>query len=182
MRDKSRKETSSSKKSANGTDQISVYDSDVKGPSKYIGPFKCLASRTGIHPTTKLHSKNLDFHPVCLTRNWKKLNDAPGLWALVPAPGLDNKYMQRTKEKRNATKRRWRIPSMTFPPHSCESAFFVERITTRAKRFSPLKYCMVVSWKLPRKPLTHHKEPPPFHPMNRMQPENKGAVHHDPEP
>ncbi|GFW46554.1 hypothetical protein TNCV_1936241 [Trichonephila clavipes] len=42
MRHKSRKETSSSKKSANGPDKISVYDSDVKGPSKYIGPIKVI--------------------------------------------------------------------------------------------------------------------------------------------
>ncbi|GFV86715.1 uncharacterized protein TNCV_3964451 [Trichonephila clavipes] len=42
MRDKSRKEPSSSKKSANGPDRIFVYDSDVKGPSKYIGPIKVL--------------------------------------------------------------------------------------------------------------------------------------------
>ncbi|PRD29571.1 UNVERIFIED_CONTAM: hypothetical protein NCL1_28982 [Trichonephila clavipes] len=42
MRDKSRKETASSKKLANGPDKISVYDSDVKGPSKYIGPIKVL--------------------------------------------------------------------------------------------------------------------------------------------
>ncbi|GFU34288.1 uncharacterized protein TNCV_4158131 [Trichonephila clavipes] len=40
MRDKSRKETSSSKKSANSPYKISAYDSDVKGPSKYIGPIK----------------------------------------------------------------------------------------------------------------------------------------------
>ncbi|PRD22741.1 UNVERIFIED_CONTAM: hypothetical protein NCL1_48319 [Trichonephila clavipes] len=38
MRDKSRKETPSS----NSPDKISVYDSDVKGPSKYIGPIKVL--------------------------------------------------------------------------------------------------------------------------------------------
>ncbi|GFX01574.1 uncharacterized protein TNCV_3970771 [Trichonephila clavipes] len=42
MRDKSRKETSSSKKSANGPDKISVYYSDVKGPSKYSGSIKVL--------------------------------------------------------------------------------------------------------------------------------------------
>ncbi|GFT70518.1 hypothetical protein TNCV_1132891 [Trichonephila clavipes] len=42
MRDKSRKETSSSKKSDNGPDKISVYDSDVKGPSKYIESVKGL--------------------------------------------------------------------------------------------------------------------------------------------
>ncbi|GFY15988.1 uncharacterized protein TNCV_1286331 [Trichonephila clavipes] len=42
MRDKSRKETSSSKKSANGPEKISVYDSDVKDPSKYIGQIKVL--------------------------------------------------------------------------------------------------------------------------------------------
>ncbi|GFV31849.1 uncharacterized protein TNCV_2087521 [Trichonephila clavipes] len=42
MRGKSRKETSSSKKLANGSDKLSVYDSDVKGSSKYIGPFKVL--------------------------------------------------------------------------------------------------------------------------------------------
>ncbi|GFV86246.1 uncharacterized protein TNCV_2092871 [Trichonephila clavipes] len=42
MRDKFPKETSSSKKSANGPDKISVYDSDVKDPSKYIGPIKVL--------------------------------------------------------------------------------------------------------------------------------------------
>ena len=42
MCDKSRKETSSSKKLANGPDKISVYDSDAKGPSKYIGPIKVL--------------------------------------------------------------------------------------------------------------------------------------------
>ncbi|GFS55733.1 uncharacterized protein TNCV_4497401 [Trichonephila clavipes] len=42
MRDKFRKETSSSKKSANGPDKISLYDSDVKGPSKYSGPIKLL--------------------------------------------------------------------------------------------------------------------------------------------
>ncbi|GFW97701.1 uncharacterized protein TNCV_1424651 [Trichonephila clavipes] len=41
MRDKSRKETSS-KKSTNGPDKISVYNSDVKGPSKYSGPIKVL--------------------------------------------------------------------------------------------------------------------------------------------
>ncbi|GFW52232.1 uncharacterized protein TNCV_2426791 [Trichonephila clavipes] len=41
-RDNSRKETSSSIKSANSPDKISVHDSDVKGPSKYIGPFKVL--------------------------------------------------------------------------------------------------------------------------------------------
>ncbi|GFU23867.1 hypothetical protein TNCV_3331481 [Trichonephila clavipes] len=85
IRDKSRKETSCSKKSANGPDKISLYDSGIKGPLKYIGPIKRLASRTGIHPTTKLHLKNLDFHPVCLTRNFRNQNDAPGLRALVPA-------------------------------------------------------------------------------------------------
>ncbi|GFW72843.1 uncharacterized protein TNCV_1266861 [Trichonephila clavipes] len=42
MRNKSRTETSPSKKSANGPDKISVYDSDVKGPSKYIEPIKVL--------------------------------------------------------------------------------------------------------------------------------------------
>ncbi|GFW44925.1 uncharacterized protein TNCV_4512391 [Trichonephila clavipes] len=42
MRDKSRKETSSSKISANDPDKISVYDSDIKGQSKYIGPIKVL--------------------------------------------------------------------------------------------------------------------------------------------
>ncbi|GFX02138.1 uncharacterized protein TNCV_1750231 [Trichonephila clavipes] len=42
MRDKSRKETSSSKKLANDPDTISVYDSDVKGPSKYTGPIQVL--------------------------------------------------------------------------------------------------------------------------------------------
>ncbi|GFW39890.1 hypothetical protein TNCV_4358851 [Trichonephila clavipes] len=96
MLDKSRKEISSSKKSANGPDKISVYDSDVKGPSKYIGPIKCLASRTGIHPASKLRSKNLDLHPVCLIRNFKNRNDVPGLRALVPASGLDVKDMHRT--------------------------------------------------------------------------------------
>ncbi|GFX51199.1 uncharacterized protein TNCV_2735501 [Trichonephila clavipes] len=40
MRDKSRKETSSSKKSANSPDKIS--DSEVNGPLKYIGPIKVL--------------------------------------------------------------------------------------------------------------------------------------------
>ncbi|GFU04935.1 hypothetical protein TNCV_1290421 [Trichonephila clavipes] len=80
MRDKSCKETSSSKKSASGPDKIS----------------RCFASRTDIHPTTKLHSKNLDFHPVCLTRNSKNENDALGLRTLVPAPGLDDKDMHRT--------------------------------------------------------------------------------------
>ncbi|GFX46549.1 hypothetical protein TNCV_4549881 [Trichonephila clavipes] len=49
------------------------------------------ASRTGIHPTTELHSKNLDFHPVYLARNCKNQNDASGLRALVPVPGLDDK-------------------------------------------------------------------------------------------
>ncbi|GFV70115.1 uncharacterized protein TNCV_597091 [Trichonephila clavipes] len=34
--------TSFSKKSTNSPGKISVYDSDVKGPSKYIGPFKVL--------------------------------------------------------------------------------------------------------------------------------------------
>ena len=42
MRDKSHKETSPSKKSANNPDKISEYDSDVKSPSKYIGPVKVL--------------------------------------------------------------------------------------------------------------------------------------------
>ncbi|GFX06005.1 uncharacterized protein TNCV_760411 [Trichonephila clavipes] len=41
-REKSRKETSSSKKSANSPDKISVYDYDVKSPSKYFGPNKVL--------------------------------------------------------------------------------------------------------------------------------------------
>ncbi|GFU10006.1 hypothetical protein TNCV_1797091 [Trichonephila clavipes] len=59
----------------------------------------CLVSRTGIHPTTKLHSKNLDFHPVCLTRNCKNKKDDPGLQALVPAPGLDDKDMHPTYVK-----------------------------------------------------------------------------------
>ncbi|GFS85773.1 hypothetical protein TNCV_2973201 [Trichonephila clavipes] len=40
--------------------------------------------------------KNLDFRPVCLTHNWKNQNDAPGLRALVPSPGLDDKDVHRT--------------------------------------------------------------------------------------
>ncbi|GFX58164.1 hypothetical protein TNCV_4049221 [Trichonephila clavipes] len=44
----------------------------------------------------KLHSKNLDFHPVCLTRNCKNQNDAPSLQALVPVPGMDDKDVHRT--------------------------------------------------------------------------------------
>ncbi|GFV48082.1 hypothetical protein TNCV_2932431 [Trichonephila clavipes] len=40
--------------------------------------------------------KSLDFHPVCITRNCKNQNDAPDLRASVPAPGLDDKDMQRT--------------------------------------------------------------------------------------
>ncbi|GFT37842.1 hypothetical protein TNCV_4129011 [Trichonephila clavipes] len=40
--------------------------------------------------------KNLDFHPVCLTRSCKDQNDAPSLQALVPAPELDDKNMQRS--------------------------------------------------------------------------------------
>ena len=118
MRDKSGKEIPSSKKSANRPDKISVYYSDVKGPSKYIraikvlfhiphytftdqrtwwrrfGRIRCGFSKDQqcvIHifenPTTKLYSKNLDFHPQCLTRSCKNQNDAPGLPALVPAPG-----------------------------------------------------------------------------------------------
>ncbi|GFU77336.1 hypothetical protein TNCV_36151 [Trichonephila clavipes] len=58
--------------------------------------FDCLASRTGIHPASKLRSKNLDLHPVCLIRNFKNRNDVPGLRALVPASGLDVKDMHRT--------------------------------------------------------------------------------------
>ena len=42
MRDKSCKETSSSKKFAYGPDKISVHDSDIKGLSKYIGLIKVL--------------------------------------------------------------------------------------------------------------------------------------------
>ncbi|GFX33455.1 hypothetical protein TNCV_4122891 [Trichonephila clavipes] len=116
IRDKSRKETSSSKISANGPDKISMYDSDVKGPSKYIGPIKCLASRTGIHPTTKLYSGNLDFRPMCLTRNWKNQNDAPGLRALVSAPGLDGSTSSRCSNvevKRKRCKQRCRLRQLT---------------------------------------------------------------------
>ncbi|GFW25428.1 transposon Tf2-8 polyprotein [Trichonephila clavipes] len=71
--------------------QICVWEHHQAGTTFVINP--CLASRTGIHPTTKLHSKNLDFHPVCLKQNWKNQNDAPGFQALVPAPGLDDKDM-----------------------------------------------------------------------------------------
>ncbi|GFY14398.1 hypothetical protein TNCV_1021631 [Trichonephila clavipes] len=84
MHDKSRKET-------NGSDKFSVHEFDVNGPSKDIRTIKCLASRTGIHLNTKLPSKNLDFHPVCLTPNCKNRIDAPGLRAVVPAPELDDK-------------------------------------------------------------------------------------------
>ncbi|GFV53712.1 hypothetical protein TNCV_2092151 [Trichonephila clavipes] len=35
----------------------------------------------------------MDFHSVCLTRNCNNQNDVPGLRALVPAPGLDDKNM-----------------------------------------------------------------------------------------
>ncbi|GFX36556.1 hypothetical protein TNCV_2031371 [Trichonephila clavipes] len=50
MHEKSRKETSSSKKSANGPDKISVYDSDVKGPLKYSGPIQEESGHILEHP------------------------------------------------------------------------------------------------------------------------------------
>ncbi|GFU96125.1 hypothetical protein TNCV_3676011, partial [Trichonephila clavipes] len=37
----------------------------------------------------------MDFHPVYLTQNCKIQIDAPGIRALVPAPGLDDKDMHR---------------------------------------------------------------------------------------
>ncbi|GFW92309.1 hypothetical protein TNCV_3541951 [Trichonephila clavipes] len=80
MRDKSRMETSSPEKSANSPDKISVAlprELTFIRPQNYI-------------------QKNLDFHLVCLTRNCKNQNDAPGLRALVPAPGLEDKDMHRT--------------------------------------------------------------------------------------
>ncbi|GFW81974.1 hypothetical protein TNCV_771031 [Trichonephila clavipes] len=57
-----------------------IYDS-----VRYLD-HKCLASRTGIHPITELHSKNLDFHPVFNTKLQKSKRRS---WspALVPAPG-----------------------------------------------------------------------------------------------
>ncbi|GFV48604.1 hypothetical protein TNCV_5068891 [Trichonephila clavipes] len=54
MREKPRKETSSSKKSANGPEKISVYANDVKDPSKYIGPIKVLFHIS--HPHSPTHA------------------------------------------------------------------------------------------------------------------------------
>ncbi|GFW74782.1 uncharacterized protein TNCV_963571 [Trichonephila clavipes] len=86
MRDKSRKETTSSKKSANDPGKISVYDYDVKDPSKYIGPIKVLFHIP--HHTFTDQRTWWTFRRIrlCLTGNRKNQNNDPGLWALVPAP------------------------------------------------------------------------------------------------
>ncbi|GFX37347.1 hypothetical protein TNCV_3105991 [Trichonephila clavipes] len=54
-------------------------------------------------------------------------------------------------------------------------------ITTRAMIFTPLKYCVVLPWISPRRPLTPQGPLPlPILPTNRMQPENKEAVRYEP--
>ncbi|GFV16445.1 hypothetical protein TNCV_1525911 [Trichonephila clavipes] len=75
MRDTSRKETPSSKKSANGLDKIYAYDSDFKDPSNYIGPIKKKDNNHGTQNTdtlglTDFFVNNFPMSAVAVIAEW----------------------------------------------------------------------------------------------------------------